>query len=178
MSWKNLLITCGLSQTMQRAQSALRRRTKYKLGKGGFDPTKPLTPECDCSGFVAWAIGIPRELPPGSGKWLSTDEYWAGGLSGKIKLFKEIKLNKSEIGDLLVYPDQGGNQGHIGIITDRIFLTPSSVIHCSMGNYRTHKDAVYITPATVFLQGNHDIRVMRIDYELLYNFCNQLKPAL
>src|SRR5689334_8966855 len=112
MAWYDLIKTCGITQTMNRAHSALGHGTFYKLGKGGMDPTKPLTLQCDCSGFMAWAIGIPRELPPGSNHWLSTDEYWAGGKPVKAGLFSQISIRETRVGDLLVYPDDGGNQGH------------------------------------------------------------------
>ncbi|GAA3978260.1 hypothetical protein [Mucilaginibacter dorajii] len=92
MPWKATLVTASTQQTLSRAHSALAKKTVYKLGQGGFDPSKPITKECDCSGFIVWAIGIPRELPPGSGHWLSTDEYWAGGKPVKDGLFKEIAL--------------------------------------------------------------------------------------
>ncbi len=105
--------TCGTQQTMKRAKSALKHKTVYKLGKGGFDPSKPMTTQCDCSGFIAWAIGIPRELPPKSNKWLSTDQYWAGGKPVKSGLFTQKDLEEGAVGDLLVYPDSGGHQGHI-----------------------------------------------------------------
>ena len=165
--WKDLLQTASKEQMLQRANSALGLNTIYELGKGGFDPTIPMTPSCDCSGFVAWAIGIPRELPPGSDKWLSTDSYWSGGEPVKANLFKEIELQQSEPGDLLVYPDSGGHQGHIGIITQVDHSMPTYVIHCSLGNYNNYHDAVRITDPGVFLAGNHPTRVMQIDYDAL-----------
>jgi hypothetical protein len=169
MEWRNLLSTCGTQQTLTRAHNALGLKTVYKLGKGGFDPTKPMTPQCDCSGFIAWAIGIPRELPPGSGKWLSTDEYWAGGRPVKTGLFTQIQLSNALVGDLLVYPDSGGNQGHISIINQVDNNMPSFIIHCSHGNYRNFGDAIRITTPAVFLSGNHITSVMRINYEMLRN---------
>ena len=167
MAWSDLLDTCGTQQTINRANSVLNLKTVYKLGKGGFDPIKSFTPQCDCSGFIAWAIGIPRELPPRSNKWLSTDQYWAGGAPVKPNLFKQKKLNEAIVGDLLVYPDSGGSQGHIALINQVDQSMPSSIIHCSSGNYRNYGDAVRITNPNLFLVGNHKTRVMRINYELL-----------
>ena len=167
MAWRDLIATCGTQQTMNRAHSGLGFKTIYKLGKGGIDPTKSLTPQCDCSGFIAWAIGIPRELPPGSNKWLSTDEYWAGGKPTKPGLLTQIELSHALIGDILVYPDSGGNQGHIALINQVDNNSPSYIIHCSSGNYNHYGDAVRITEPSVFLSGNHITRVMRINYEIL-----------
>jgi len=145
----------------------LNLKTVYKLGKGGFDPTKAFTPQCDCSGFIAWAIGIPRELPPKSGKWLSTDQYWAGGKPVKSNLFTQKTLSEAAVGDLLVYPDSGGGQGHIALINQMDVNMPSFIIHCSSGNYKNFNDAVRITGPNVFLAGNHNTRVMRINYDVL-----------
>ena len=170
MAWFDLIDTCGTQQTISRANSVLNLRTEYKLGKGGFDPTKSFTPQCDCSGFIAWAIGIPRELPPKSGKWLSTDEYWAGGIAPKKNLFKQRNLNEAEVGDLIVYPDSGGSQGHIGLITQIDHSMPSLVIHCSNGNWKHYGDAVRATNPNVFLTGNHKTRIMRIEYDTLRQF--------
>ena len=167
MTWKDTLATAGTQQTLARAHSALALGTIYKLGKGGFDPVKPMTAQCDCSGFIAWAIGIPRELPPGSDKWLSTDEYWAGGKPVKAGLFTQILLKDAVAGDLLVYPDSGGSQGHISIINQVDNNMPTFIIHCSSGNFKNFNDAIRITSPAVFLSGNHPTRTMRINYELL-----------
>ena len=75
-SWRAMLAGASNDCTLERARAGLSKGTVYKLGKGGFDPTRPMTRELDCSGFVAWTIGISRELPPGSDQWLATDNYW------------------------------------------------------------------------------------------------------
>jgi hypothetical protein len=167
MAWFDLLASCGTQQTLQRAQGVLHRNTVYKLGKGGMDPSKPLTIQCDCSGFIAWAIGIPRELPPQSNKWLSTDEYWAGGKPTKPNLCTQISLNQAAVGDLLVYPDSGGSQGHIALVTAVADNRPSLIIHCSNGNFKHFQDAIRQTPPDVFLTGNHQTRLMRINYDVV-----------
>lgn len=169
-NWKDILKSAGADQTLLRAQSALALKTRYKLGKGGFDPSKPMSVECDCSGFVAWAIGIPRELPPGSNKWLSTDSYWSGGTPVKANLFSKIKMSEAAVGDLLVYPDNGGKQGHIGIVTQVDKKVPTYVIHCSLGNYKNFGDAIRITGPGVFLAGNQPTKLMRINYDALKTF--------
>lgn len=166
-TWKDILQTASKDQTLMRAQSALGLKTIYKLGKGGFDPAKPMTASCDCSGFVAWAIGLPRELPPKSDKWLDTDAYYMGGKPVKSGLFFEVKVIDAEPGDLLVYPDKGGSQGHIGIVTQVDLSAPTYVVHCSNGNYKNYNDAIRMTGPGVFLAGNHVSRAMRIDYDAL-----------
>lgn len=171
MTWRDTLSTASTEQTLQRAHSALGKNTKYVLGKGGINPANPLTPQCDCSGFIAWAIGIPRQLPPvAAGGWLSTDEYWAGGKPIKKGLFIPITLKEAIAGDLLVYPDSGGNQGHISLVNQAENGMPSYIIHCSSGNFKTYGDAIRITSPAVFLSGNHPTKAMRINYDLLKSF--------
>jgi hypothetical protein len=167
MPWKATLATASTQQTLSRAHSALAKKTVYKLGQGGFDPSKPMTKECDCSGFIAWAIGIPRELPPGSDHWLSTDEYWAGGKPVKDGLFTEIALADALAGDLMVYPDSGGHQGHICLINQVDHNLPTFIIHCSLGNWNHFGDAIRITDPSIFLHSSHPVRIMRINYPLL-----------
>jgi len=167
MAWSDLIATTSVQQTLLRAQSVLQKKTIYKLGKGGFDPSKPMTTQCDCSGFIAWAIGIPRELPPRSNKWLSTDEYWAGGKPVKVGLFAKKEMNLATVGDLLVYPDSGGKQGHIAIVVKVQNGKPVSIIHCSNGNFKNFGDAIRETDPGVFLSGNHPTRLMQVNYDIL-----------
>lgn len=88
-AWKESLQQADRERTLARAKSALGHGTRYVLGKGGRTPVDPMERESDCSGFVAWAIGIPRELPPGSGRWLQTTTYWKGGGNVGSGLFNE-----------------------------------------------------------------------------------------
>ena len=174
MTWKDILATASTTQTLQRAQSMLNHQIIYKLGDGPTDPTQPITTTCDCSGFVDWSIGLPRELPHGSGKWIYTDSIWAGGAPVKVGMFTPIGITDAQIGDLLVYPHSGVPQhmhaGHIGIITEVTNQMPTKVIHCSLGNYNHFHDAIKITEPSVFLNTNHPTRAMRIEYDVLKTF--------
>ena len=109
----------------------------------GIDPTQQLRKSCDCSGLVAWSIGIPRELPPGSNHWLNTDCIWDDG---------------------------DPHHGHVAIILQIDKSLPSLIIHCSLGNYKTYGDAIRINDASIFLSANHPTRVMQINYEELNSF--------
>lgn len=166
---KAMMAGAAPARTMERARSALGRGTRYRLGRGGFDPTRD-APEkqCDCSGFVAWAIGIPRELPPGSGRWLDTDAYYRGGGPALDGLSAQIDSGP-QAGDLYVYPDNSRTgQGHIGIIS-RLNRSgqPDRVIHCSTGNDRRHGNAIRETGTGVFTGRPYGTRIMRIQYPLL-----------
>jgi peptidoglycan hydrolase-like protein with peptidoglycan-binding domain len=172
-NWKDLLRTANVGQCLDRARIALEADVIYVLGKGGFDPTRPLTKECDCSGFVAWAIGIPREFPPGSGRWLDTDAYWsAGGGAAKaagFPLLKNVSAPDAEPGDVIVYPDQGGSQGHIGIISGVDESGEPKVIHCSKGNWKNFNDATRETNTQVWKIQNKT-RILRIDFDAMRRY--------
>lgn len=173
--WRKLLAEATRQNTLDRARNCVGKNTVYKLGKGGMNPAKSLTMECDCSGFVAWAIGIPRELPPGSGKWLQTTTYWQGGEVVGITLFDPVNEGQVETGDIYVYPDMGSRQGHMGIISSVEGGKASKVIHCSSGNFRNHGDAILETNPAVFSQ-NCKSRIMRVDYTALRAYCNIAEP--
>ncbi len=168
MNWKYLLPGLSTARTLTSAQSVLGLHTKYQLGAGGINPLDPFPPACDCSGFIAWSIGIPRELPPGSDLWLNTDCIWSGGAPVKPGLFIQTPLANAAPGDLLVYPHNlEGEHGHVGLILETANSLPAKVVHCSLGNDRHYNDAVRITGPSVFLSGNHPTRAMKINYALL-----------
>jgi peptidoglycan hydrolase-like protein with peptidoglycan-binding domain len=169
-TWKELLKSASIEQSIDRARAGLAEKIKYVLGKGGFDPTKTLTHECDCSGFIAWAIGIPREFPPGSGRWLDTDAYWKGGgdaaKAAGFPLFHNVPAAEVQPGDLIVYPDQSGKQGHIGIISGVDEHGELKVIHCSKGNWKKFGDATRETdPAVWKIQAK--TKFMSIDFDAM-----------
>src|ERR1044072_2079543 len=172
-NWKDLLRTASIDQSLQRARTGLEQTTTYVLGRGGFDPTKMLDTNCDCSGFIAWAIGIPREFPPGSGRWLDTDAYWNGGGGGAkgagFPLLKTVAAAEAEAGDLIVYPDQGGSQGHIGMISGVDNHGELKVIDCSKGNWRKFGDATRETDSAVW-KIQSKTRIMRMDFDAMRRY--------
>ena len=144
-SWKDVLAEMTRARAVERARSMIGRGTVYELGRGGFKPETSLWSEgrsSDCSGFSAWALGIPRELPPGSGHWLQTTTYWNGGEFQGTPAFQHHPLSAAVPGDLLVYPDAGGKQGHIGLVTATGPQGPTLVVHCSSGNFKSTGDAI------------------------------------
>jgi hypothetical protein len=165
-TWNESLAQANTDRTLQRGRSGLNRKTQYVLGKGGFEPLADLTPKCDCSGFVAWAIGIPRELPPGSDRWLQTDTYWVGGGEVGAGLFDRVTEAEAKPGDIYVFPDSNGRQGHMGIISRIDDRRPTHVIHCSAGNFRRTDDAIQETDPSVFAV-HPRVRIVRVDYAAL-----------
>lgn len=169
MAWNALISTASTNQTLERARKALGRGTVYKLGKGGMKPLQDLDHQCDCSGFVAWAIGIPRQLPPDTGGWLDTDCYCRGGDPVLKDLATPVSGGPPTPGDLYVYPDSTVNgkhhEGHIGIISKVENGTVTRVIHCSMSNSAAG-DAVQETAPKAWINNPH-AKVMRLDYNRL-----------
>ena len=173
--WKDELKVASRERTLKRARKWIDKGIRYKLGKGGFDPTKPIKKQCDCSGFVAWAIGIPRQLPPRTGTWLQTTTYWQGGGAAGDSLFDRVDEHRVEPGDIVVYPDRGGKQGHMGIVSDCKNGRASKVIHCSSSNDRRHKDSIQETGLAIF----HRVaktRYMRIDFPALRDLFDLPEP--
>ena len=136
-----------------RARSAVAGGCIYKLGKGGFRPTN-LAPwdkqmQCDCSGFVSWALGVSRKTDNPwyvayNGGWFETSAIVRDALS-TYGVFTEVARYDALPGDVLVWGDSGGAQGHVGIVSG-----PTTIIHCSKGNYTTTGDAIRETATTIF----------------------------
>ncbi len=140
------------SQIVERALSAVGQRTRYKLGRGGYDPrTAHPGSECDCSGFVAWCLGLPRKNA--AIEWIETSRIVNDAL-GAGKLF--VGVDAPEPGDFVVYGDKGGKQGHCGIVITapqecaEDWYSRAAVVHCSSSNYRKYSDAIQLTDAKVF----------------------------
>jgi cell wall-associated NlpC family hydrolase len=153
------------AELLARARAIKALPGEYRLGAGA--PHQALSPydqsgECDCSGFVCWALGIDRYQPTLAFLkkeighcWMNTDAIVADTrISAGLFLFPD----KARPGDLIVYPSlayarvanakaAGPKIGHVGILTgDR------SVIHCSAGNMKAHGRAVWETDTEVFLR--------------------------
>ena len=134
---------------LARANAAVAQGVRYKLGKGGINPGSP-TPasdgECDCSGFVAWCLGMSRHTADQfyvqfNGGWIETTAVWTDiGTSTGI-----FDATNKRPGAVVVYPDAHGHEGHIGILVDE-----NRVVHCSHGNDTQFGNAIQITPLTVF----------------------------
>ena len=151
----------------------------YQLGRGGFKPESSLWSQgqtSDCSGFSAWALGIPREMPPGSGHWLQTTTYWEGGGFPGAVPFRQQAIASAIPGDLLVYPDRNGRQGHIAIVTATGAEGPRLIVHCSSKNFRDTGDAIRETPPTVFTL-NAQTRLMRVEFDVLRAIAGLIEPA-
>ncbi len=154
------------SEVLRRARSILGWRDAagrppvYRLPypNGGSDPARPHPfashegrAVCDCSGFVAWCLGVPRRRP-GYGKggpvdgYVSTDSmYWDATKGPRAMLRPAVELVP---GLVLVYPGRFAaglriGVGHTGILASVPAGIPAgtpewwrlaTAIHCSSGN--------------------------------------------
>lgn len=132
---------------IDRARTALGLKIQYKLGKGGVKPelsTPAPQGQCDCSGYVAWCLGISRVMKDPFYKaandgWFETTAIYKDILSS-AGIFAEVSAPVP--GCIAVYGDHGGNQGHIGIVTQVKNNKVQRVIHCSSSAWKNTGDAI------------------------------------
>lgn len=154
--------TSSVETFLARARSALGRGIRYRLGAGGMD-ARAESPadannECDCSGFVCWALGISRQTDHPmyvrfNGGWINTDAmvHDAQTASGFF-----TRVTEARVGSIVVYGARPAaqNVGHVGIVTaignDGGVTRAMTVLHCSHGNHQQHGDAVCQTGISVF----------------------------
>lgn len=126
-----------------RARAALSLPIAYQLGAGGRNPTAA-TPadgagKLDCSGFVAWCLGMPRLTDDPfyldfAGGWMNTDGIVADTKDAR-GLFNKVPDGHAKPADLLVFgKGPGRSYGHVGIVSRVIHGKPIAVIHCSAAN--------------------------------------------
>ena len=155
-----------MAQVLARARGVIAKGCHYGLGHGGFDPSRahPWDDEmlCDCSGFVAWALGFKRHTDhpwykAQNGGWLETSAIVRDALTPSYGMFEKVEDREARPGDLLVYGDRTNEdgtsrQGHVGIISKVAENgEPAEAVHCSRGNERRYADAIQETPATFWL---------------------------
>lgn len=146
-----------VSTLLERARSASQAAVRYRLGEGGFHEDAPAPARngnCDCSGFVCWALGLSRITRHPlyvafNGGWINTDSivHDAGRPTGYFE-----RLRDPLPGCVIVYPKKGSGKpyGHIGIVSHVARGSVSTVIHCSAANFRATKGAIQETGAAVF----------------------------
>lgn len=92
---------------------------------------------CDCSGFVAWCLGVPRHpiaLAGDADAWFYTDAIHADALGARQAF---TVLDRAEVGALLVFPSAGRARpvGHVGWITEVSGGRATRVLHCAPQNF-------------------------------------------
>lgn len=161
------------AQVVERARRAIGQGTRYRLGAGGRDPRSEQPGRravawlyCDCSGFAAWCVGVDRYLPNGNiptlpgGEWFETTVLHRDART-PFGFVAAVPWTEAHPGDLVVWPDDSGMQGHVGVIGEVGTDGPHTVIHCSSGNTKKGTaDAIAETDAGVFLR--HGAIVARV----------------
>lgn len=136
------------AESLAKALSAVGQGTVYDISQGIVGKA------CSCSRFIAWALDTPVvvNLPlyrRWNGGWFETTAIYRDAKS-ELGLFTEVPSGECQPGDLLVWPDSVGKQGHVGMVTAVADGHPTKVVHCSRGNWRRTGDAVRETDTTAF----------------------------
>lgn len=92
---------------------------------------------CDCTGYVAWALGIARHPVKLAGKseaWFFTNDIHADARGAQQSF---VQLDAPQVGAMLVYPgvESQGKVGHIGIITAVEDGQALRMLHCAPENF-------------------------------------------
>lgn len=151
-----------LAARVARARGAANRGVRYKLGKGGFDPAQSSPADfdpktgfklCDCSGCVAWVLGMSRKPKKSRPFWVETSAMCADA-NGRHYAF--IRIDRPVPGCIVAYPDRLGSEGHTGIVTGSTFNADGSVrsisgIDCSSGQSKRLGQAITERDLSFFL---------------------------
>lgn len=153
--------TITAQAVIERARRAMGHGCRYALGKGGMYPFADLPwgeheAACDCSGFVAWCLKVSRktDVPwyvQQNGGWFETTAI-ARDAKSPFGFVEAIPHEVARPGDLLVYGDSKGRQGHVGLVSAVNADGPLRAIHCSMGNWRRTGDAIQETDTGLWLR--------------------------
>lgn len=164
-----------VNTAVSRAKSGLGKGTQYKSpGKlpKFASPAWPANAKNDCSGFMYWCLRFSSNPPESrqvdhplykktNGGWFETTAIHADGIAS-VGYFTRIE--NPVVGAMLVYPDLGGHDGHIGIVT-KVKSNPkgiagvSSIIHCSLGAWNSKQDAIQETDPAIWLKNKASIIV-------------------
>lgn len=146
-----------VSVFLNRALSGVGKSTKYESpGKmPAFSANSwPLGAANDCSGFVDWCLRFSPDRRVDhplyekiNGGWFETTTIHADGLSD-VGYFSRVDVVVP--GCLLVYPDYKGSDGkwhdgHVGVVINSNgpeISDVTEVVHCSLGSWKNHGDAI------------------------------------
>jgi hypothetical protein len=132
-----------------RALSAKGHAILYELTCGGWHPGDALPTrdgKCDCSGFVAWCVGLCRQTGDERFRWVETTAIVHDALGDEL-YFSHVRWADAQPGDLIVYGDRKSadgskHQGHVGIVSAVDATGPLKVVHCSKGASLATGDAI------------------------------------
>jgi hypothetical protein len=158
------------SAVVNRALVATNKGTRYGLGAGGMNPGKPspaANGKCDCSGFVAWCLGMSRKTREAfyveeNGGWIETTAVSKDVLAS-TGIF--APLDKPLPGCAVVYGDYKDSngrhhEGHMAVVTEvnsRSGIAGiDKIVHCSVSNDNSG-DAIQETDARIFANNRNSV---------------------
>jgi len=151
----------AVDELLNRARGQMALGIHYRLGGGKLFPEDDTCAgddgTCDCSGFVDWCFGLPRQFDHPfyndiNGGWINTDAIWRDAKDGHVLFIKCAPA----VGGLLVYPSgkmtgkASPTVGHVGIVTAMQGTRVSRVLHCSESNMKVDGQAIHETDPGVF----------------------------
>lgn len=158
-----------INTAIARALSGVGKGTRYESpGRmPSFDGSAwPTNARCDCSGFVDWCLRLfpARRVDHPlyrrvNGGWFETTAIHADG-HHSTGFF--TRLSEARPGALLVYPDHRGSEGHVGLVLEAAgpgVQGVTRVVHCSLGNWRSKKDAIQVTEPDAWINNEESIIV-------------------
>ena len=136
-------------QVVDKARTALRRRTIYSIDTlPPKETTWPSGIRADCSGFVAWCLGLPRYPAELRGAQLFTTSFYEDAVRGGGNYFVR-QVPGPVAGGIVVYPyyrlEPGAKRkpGHIALITVVRSATDYDIIDCSQSSFAETGDAIH-----------------------------------
>lgn len=149
-----------LNKYLNRARSAIGHEIRYGLGKGGNNPQSPLpddgTGRCDCSGFVAWVLGMSRKPKITRRWWIETTNIYRDA-TGPQKVFQRIK--KAVPGCVIVFPDTNGHEGHVGIVSAvNEWGDATMVVDCAKRGITEQSDKYFERNHAIYCMLKQDVR--------------------
>lgn len=149
----------NLERYLNRARTAIGRGIRYGLGKGGMKPTSPLpddgTGRCDCSGFVAWVLGMSRKPKLTRLWWWETSNIYRDAV-GKQKVV--VRLTKAVPGCVIVFPDNGGKEGHVGIVASVDGGHAETVVDCASKGITEQTAAYFHRHGAIYCALKQDVK--------------------
>lgn len=142
--WQSYLSNLSRETLVERAAwfAAHTSAVPYVLGGGStgwFEPG-PSPQGLDCSAFVALLLGRAKSGGPdwvnskGDYMWLHTGSIYSDAKGPQV-LFREV--SEPRLGSIFVYPDNGGKQGHTGLVIGGDLPSGKlAVIDCSSSSSR------------------------------------------
>lgn len=135
---------CECLDDMQKYDSHKYHRYEQAAAQAGVNLAAvrqmPLSPACDCTRFVAWALDVAHDVRP-DGK---AGSFYTGSIlddvTGARKMFERFDVathGVAALGTMLVYASDGEHEvGHIGVVTEVDGASrPTRIIHCAPENY-------------------------------------------